>query len=102
MSTAAREAQVWSGHFIDGRSHYTREASSHGGRLATSVPFGGRCREGMRHVLWECEKWKFLRFLEERELELLADLPPAALLCGLALDSFTDRQKKVWMRVQEQ
>ena len=35
-------------------------------------------------------------------MSCFAGLPPAALLCGLALDSFTCRQQKIWMRVQEQ
>ena len=63
--------------------------------------FCGRTREGIRHVLWECDRWGELRQIRQ-DSELLAALPLAALLCGLALDSFTDRQKKIWMRVQEQ
>ena len=49
----------------------------------------------------ECERWEEYRIYRVDD-ELLAGLPPAALLCGLALDSFTGRQQKIWMRVQEQ
>ena len=81
----------------------TQERLHHMGEgLSDVCSFCGRCREGIRHVLWECEKWSHVRFLGESELLLIADLPPAAVLCGLALESFTSEQQKIWPRVQGQ
>ena len=80
----------------------TQERLHHmGDGIDDQCSFCGRAKEGIRHVLWECERWEEYRVYRADD-ELLADLPPAALLCGLALDSFTCRQQKIWMRVQEQ
>ena len=76
--------------------------SDEGTEVTDQCSFCGREREDIHHVLWVCKHWERFRTLASGELLLLQGLPPAAVSCGLALDSFTDRQKKIWPKVQEQ